>query len=81
MARREIEAGHCRDDLDLELIAQDHVATEYVVYQRWAVDGDDARCRLELRCSFLKSAVLTLREPVRDEYLKLLAEHQRALGS
>lgn len=78
---REIAAGHCDDALDLERVAQENVATEYVVYHRWAVDGDDARCRLELRCNFLKNAILTLREPARGEYLQLLAEHQRALGA
>lgn len=77
---REIVAGHCNDALDLEQIAQDHVATEYIIYLRWAVNDDDARCRLELRSNFLKNAVLTLQEPTRGAYLKLLAEHQRALG-
>jgi AcrR family transcriptional regulator len=78
---REVAAGNCHDELDLEQIAQESVATEYVVYHRWAVDDDDARCRLELRCNFLKNAILTLREPARDEYLQLLAYHQRELRS
>jgi AcrR family transcriptional regulator len=78
---REIRAGHCHARLDLERIAQEHVATEYVVYHRWAVDGDDARCRRELRSNFLKNAVLTLTEPTRGTYLDLLIEHQRALGN
>ena len=79
---REIAAGHCHAELDLERIAQDHVATEYYVYHRWAVGlASGPQCRLELRCAFLRTAILVLREPARTEYVALLATHQRALGA
>ncbi len=79
---REISAGHTLSGLDLERLAQEHVANEFVVYQRWAVGRvDDAQCRTELRCCFLKSAVLVLAGPARSAYLDLLSQHQRLLGS
>jgi AcrR family transcriptional regulator len=78
---RQVVAGNCCEELDLERIAQESVATEYIVYHSWAINGDDERCRLELRCNFLKNAIITLREPARDKYLQLLAYNQRELVS
>ena len=77
---REIRNGRAEGKLDLERIAQEHVAWEFVVYHRWTVHGDDARCRLELRCTFLKSGLLVLSESARAEHLSLLANHQRDIG-
>jgi AcrR family transcriptional regulator len=77
---REVAAGHVETRLDLDRIAQEHVAQEFVVYNHWTVHGDDARCRLELRCCFLKTAIAVLIDPERQRYVDLLAEHQRDLG-
>jgi AcrR family transcriptional regulator len=79
---REISAGHCLTELDLERIAQDHVAGEFYVYHRWAVGvASGPQCRLELRCAFLRTAILVLSDPVRSDYIALLAAHQRELGA
>ncbi len=78
---REIRQGHTRDDLDLERIAQEFVATEFLVYHRWAVgavDGD--QCRIELHANFLKTATLVLTGSVRSAYIGMLAEKQALLG-
>ncbi|WP_223262601.1 TetR/AcrR family transcriptional regulator [Sphingobium sp. SCG-1] len=78
---REIVQRHTRDDLDLERIAQEFVATEFVVYHRWAVgavDGD--QCRIELHANFLKTACLVLNDPVRSSYIKMLTEKQALLA-
>ena len=77
---REIAAGHVEARLDLDRVAQEHLANEFAVYHRWTVHEDDDRSRLELRCCFLKSAIVVLTGPVRDDYVALLAEHQRRLG-
>lgn len=78
---REIRAGHTVEGLDLERIAQEHVANEFVIYHRWAAGmTDDDNCRLELHSAFLKSALLVLAPPARDACLALLVERQRALG-
>lgn len=78
----EIESGHCCDALDLERIAQEHVASEFYVYHRWAIGAvSGKRCALELRCAFLKTAILVLTEPTRGKYFALLVDHQRQLGA
>jgi hypothetical protein len=78
---REIRAGNACADLDLERIAQELVATEFVVYHRWAVGTiDGPTCCLELHANFLKSATLVLDGPERRAYLDLLAAKHRALG-
>ena len=77
---REIHIGHVETRLDLDRIAQEHVAGEWLVYHAWTLHGDDTRCRLELRCNFLKNAITTLVDPARTEYLLLLAKHQHNLG-
>lgn len=78
---REIRAGRCQNALDLERIAQELVATEFVVYHRWAVgDIDGGQCKLELRANFLKSAILVLKDPARAEYLDMLGQYHRLLG-
>ncbi|WP_239018161.1 TetR/AcrR family transcriptional regulator [Sphingomonas flavalba] len=77
----EILAGNCRSELDLERIAQEHVATEFVIYHRWATGrADSAACRLELHANFLKSAIVTLRGDEHARYVALLTEKHRALG-
>ncbi|WP_448501223.1 TetR/AcrR family transcriptional regulator [Sphingomonas sp.] len=76
-----IVAGHVRNDLDLERIAQELVAAEFAVYHRWAIGAvDSATCRIELHANFLKTAALILNDPVRADYLALLAERHRLLG-
>lgn len=78
---REIGLGHTTRALDLERIAQELVATEYVIYHRWAVGTiDNDACRLELHANFLKSAVIALDGAARNAHLALLAEKHRALG-
>lgn len=78
---REIHAGHTVEGLDLERIAQEHVANEFVIYHRWATGvTDDATCKLELHAAFLKSAMLVLADPARADYMALLADRHRALG-
>lgn len=78
---REIRAGNACADLDLERIAQELVATEFVVYHRWAVGTiDGPTCCLELHANFLKSAILVLDGPERRAHLDLLAAKHRALG-
>jgi AcrR family transcriptional regulator len=78
---REIVAGHCCELLDLERIAQEQVATEFVIYHRWAVGTiDGPTCCLELHANFLKSAILVLEGDERRRYIALLAEKHRALG-
>jgi hypothetical protein len=78
---REIVAGNACSDLDLERIAQELVATEFVVYHRWAVGTiDGPTCCLELHANFLKSAILVLDGPERRHHVDLLGEKQRALG-
>jgi AcrR family transcriptional regulator len=77
----EVERGNCYQKIDLERVAQEHVASEFYVYHRWAIGTiDDRICALELRCSFLKTALLVLNEPVRGLYFELLVRHQRELG-
>lgn len=78
---REVVAGHIDARLDLDRLTQEHVADEFLVYHRWAVDPEDERCRLELRCCFLKSALVVLVQPERDRYLDLLVQHQRQLAA
>ena len=78
---REIRSGSVIGELDLERIAHEHVANEFVVYHRWAaglVDGP--QCKLELRTCFLKTALVVLAEPKRSEYLRMLADYQGRLG-
>lgn len=78
---REIEAGHACTDLDLERIAQELVATEFVIYHRWAVGTiDGPTCCIELHANFLKSAILSLEGEVRRHYVALLADKHRELG-
>ncbi|MBB4630822.1 TetR/AcrR family transcriptional regulator [Sphingosinicella soli] len=78
---REILAGNTCSNLDLERIAQELVATEFVIYHRWAVEAiDGPACRLELHANFLKSAILVLEGEERRRYVDLLAETHRALG-
>jgi len=78
---REIEAGNATTELDLERIAQELVATEFVVYHRWAVGTiDGSTCCLELHANFLKSAILVLDGPVRHDYVTLLADKHREMG-
>jgi AcrR family transcriptional regulator len=78
---REIRNGNTETRLDLERIAQEFVSKEFVVYRRWALGTlDDAACRLELHCNFLKTAVLVLTGEARETCIELLAAKQRALG-
>ena len=78
----EIELGHCCDEIDLERVAQEHVASDFYVYHRWAIGAvTGERCALELRCAFLKTAIFVLSEPTRAQYLTLLVQHQRLLGA
>lgn len=78
---REIRQGHTREDLDLERIAQEFVATEFLVYHRWAVGAvDEDHCRIELHANFLKTASLVLIDPVRSSYIAMLADKQMSLG-
>lgn len=78
---REVLAGHVDTRLDLDRLTQEHVADEFGVYNRWVVDPNDERCRLELRCCFLKSALVLLVEPERSRYFDLLVQHQRELAA
>lgn len=78
---REVIAGHVDARLDLDRLTQEHVADEFVVYHRWSVDPEDERCRLELRCCFLKSALVVLVGSERDRYFDLLVQHQRQLAA
>lgn len=77
----ETRQGHTNSELDLERVAQDFVATEYVVYHRWAVGSIDSdQCRIELHSNFLKTAILILIDPVRSSYMSMLADKQAQLG-
>lgn len=77
----QVERGHCCREMDLERVAQEHVASEFYVYHRWAIKAiNDKQCALELRCAFLKTALLVLNEAARRPYLELLVRHQRELG-
>lgn len=78
---REIRNGCTENRLDLERIAQEFVSKEFLVYRRWALGTlDDDGCRLELHSNFLKTAVLVLTGPARENCIELLAAKQRELG-
>ena len=78
---REIRAGHTRDDLDLERIAQRHVVTEFLVYRRWAIGTTSSdECRIELKCCFLQTAAVILTGEYREEALTMLADFHNELG-
>ncbi len=73
-------AGLTRDDLDLEQVAREHVAHEFLVYRRWTLNvSTSEQCRLELRACFLASAMLLLKDAAREEYRAELARIQKQL--
>jgi AcrR family transcriptional regulator len=76
----QLRAGHAETHLDLDRIAREHVAQEFVCYHGWTVHDDDRRCRIELRCCFLKTAITILKGAERRRYVAMLADHQRQLG-
>lgn len=76
------EAGVVRDELDVERVARDHVMHEFLVYRRWVLgQSTSEQCKLELHACFLRSAMLMLRGPQREEYLSQLAGIQRKLNA
>ncbi len=75
------EAGHVRDELDVERVARDHVMHEFLVYRRWVLgQSSSEECKLELHACFLRSAMLMLREEHREDYLAKLAGIQKKLN-